>query len=53
MVAQSRQNVMKDQMNLEELTTLLQEQEYFKNLIHEEKAAIKVCKLFVYKLNYN
>jgi len=42
MVAQSRQNVMKDQMNLEELTNLLQEQEYFKNLIHEEKAAIKV-----------
>jgi len=42
MVAQSRQNVMKDQMNLEELTRLLQEQEYFKGLIQDEKEAIKV-----------
>ena len=41
MVAQSRQNVMKDQMNLEELTRLLQEQEYFKGLIQDEKEAIK------------
>lgn len=50
MVAQSRQNVMKDQMNLEELQNLLQEQEYFKNLIREEKAAIKVRKLVVSEL---